>query len=348
MSAYYANQPLPDTNARQAAMTIRQPSTALLTIDSEDRYVDFVAARGHPTSPYNFKIYKNESLMPGFMTRIGVSEIVFPWTIPNINVKTCEIQFLTFGGTGSTTNTLVLPKGFYTPAQIATAIQTKVQAILTAQGLGDTFVMAYGDNAGFGGETAIPAFNYALQTAGNTTISFQPLPYNTGDYPFPPNTKQLYDLLGFVGNSTPETDSEFYIGGFTLGQSTRYVDIVCNQLTNSQAQKDQTSQTIARDMLCRVYLADGGVGSQSTVLPTNAAFSPPGCAPTVIYRNFTMPKQIQWIPNQNIPGYLQFQVYDDCGALLDETISGGTPDEENPTPQYSFENWSMTMLISEC
>jgi hypothetical protein len=101
-------------------------------------------------------------------------------------------------------------------------------------------------------------------------------------------------------------------------------------------------------MLCRIYVG-GAPSVQSTVPSTDVAgagmpvtFSPPGCAPTTIYRNFTEAKQIQWIPNQNIPGYLQFTVYDDTGALLDESLVTGVPGEIG-----TYSDWSMTMLVSE-
>jgi hypothetical protein len=291
--------------------------------------------------------------MPGFMTRIGISEICFPWTIPNINNKTNLMKFTIFTGAGSTPGIIQLENGFYTPHALAAAITTEVQAALEAiPGNTDTFTLVYG---GISGETNIPAFAYELQSAG-TTITFIPMTYNSGAYPYPSTTKQLYDVLGFTGQQTPEilpglANIAYYTGAFSLAQGFRYVDIVCNQLTNSQAQKDQTSQTIARDMLCRVYLGNGSGDSQSTIPPSNPAFCPPGCSPLVIYRNFTMPKQIQWIPNQNIPGFLQFQVYDDTGALLDEAVAGEFNQYGGNYGSVSSPNartdWSMTMLVSE-
>lgn len=341
--AFYANAPLPDTNARQVAQTIRQPSTALLTIDSEDRYKDYTQARSNQTSPYNFTISKNESLMPGFMTRIGISEIVFPWTIPNINQKTSEIAVsVIVGGITPFQTNIVLPTGFFKPAEIATALQAEIQDFLTTDvSNGDTFTCTYGTEA-------TPSFVFTFTPGSvSTTMAISPLAYNSAAYPYPSTTKQLYDLLGLTEPTTlfgtPNPNTVF--GSYTLCQAIRYVDIVCNQLTNSQAQKDQTSQTVARDMLCRVYLGSGGGDSQSTVDPSNAAFCPPGCSPFVIYRNFTMPKQIQWIPNQNIPGFLQFQVYDDTGLFLDESIIVGVEGEAQTG--YPFTDWSMTMLVSE-
>jgi hypothetical protein len=90
-----------------------------------------------------------------------------------------------------------------------------------------------------------------------------------------------------------------------------------------------------------VYLGDGNGTGQSTVSAdasgaNGITFCPPGCEPLTIYRNFTNPKQIQWIPNQNIGGFLQFQIYDDTGVILSDTIgnNGGV-------------DWSMTILVSE-
>lgn len=350
MAAFYANAPLPDTNARQATQTIRPSSTALLTIDSEDRYTDYIQARAISTSPYNFSITKSESLMPGFITRLGISEVVFPWSIPNINLKTQTINFVYNIGAGEVPATLTLAVGFYTPTQLASILEADIS------GAGATgFTMTYGSSYVDISNTVLVAFDapyFSYSMADPThTIRFLPQTYNSSSYPYPPQTKQLFDVLGFTSVNSQNLAQG--AGGFTLCQAIRYVDIVCNQLTNSQAQKDQTSQTIARNMLCRVYLGDGGAGGQSTIAPSSPSFCPPGCAPTVIYRNFTVPKQIQWIPNQNIPGFLQFQVYDDAGDLLDNSLgfSGATGGIIAPIPgdiQSQALDWSLTMLVSEC
>jgi hypothetical protein len=337
---YYPVAALPDTNARIPAMTQRPASTALLTIDSEDRYTDYTAIAGTQitSSPYNFSISKSESLMAGFMTRIGISEVAFPWTIPNINVKTSSMSYTyQIGAAPSVTATLIVGSGsaFYTPSQLATAITTALSGVV---GLG--FSMVYGSPAPIpvAQQTNLPRFTYSV-TAGNS-IEFNPLPYNSAAYPFPTTTKQLFHILGFdYANTFPQTSAS---GNFTLAQCFRYIDIVCSQLTNSQAQKDQTSQVVARDMLCRIYLG-GASGVTSTVSASDPAFCPPGCAPTVLYRNFATPKQIQWIPNQNIPGFLQFQVYDDTGQLLDTSINAPGA----PPNSFDATDWSMTMLVTE-
>jgi hypothetical protein len=344
--AFYSNQPLPDTNARQAATTIRPSSTALLTIDSEDRYKDQTEARKGKTSPYNFAISKTESLMPGFMTRIGISEVVFPWVIPNINPKTRDITVSgSFnGGANLVTTTLTLDEGFYRPEQLASSFETVVQNWLSGLGFGGVFTATYGNDD-------YPRFTLSVTGATVDFLTFEPEDAPSSAYPYPPQTKQLFDVLGLAaeapGSGSTVEPANNYIGGTTFCQAIRYVDLVCNQLTNSQAQKDQTSQFVARDMLCRIYIADTAGSGQSTISPQDPTFCPAGCAPFTIYRNFTMPKQIQWIPNQNIPGYLQFQVYDDAGALLDTSVAIVTnPNQAGKS--YTATDWSMTMLISEC
>jgi hypothetical protein len=343
--AFYSNAPLPDVNARQVAQTIRPPSTSLLTIDSEDRFTDYLQARGDPSgnftsnaSPYDFSIQKSESLMNGFLTRCGITEVCFPWAIPNINVKTNKmLYYYSIAGGGAVAELIDLDNAFLRPHEIAAGIQAIVEQDVAG------FTMVYAAD-GLGN----PSFSYATNDASNT-IAFVPMPYSTANYPFPPQTKQLFDLLGFTNaNSAFATSGA---GNYTFCQAIRYIDIVCNQLTNNQALKDQTSQTVARDMLCRLYLGDGGGTGQSTVSASNdnstqalsPEFCPPGCAPMTIYRNFTTPKQIQWIPNQPIPGYLRFQVYDDAGALLSES----TGLSYNLQSQYGNLDWSMTLQVSE-
>jgi hypothetical protein len=99
------------------------------------------------------------------------------------------------------------------------------------------------------------------------------------------------------------------------------------------------SQPVVRDTLCRLYVGDGPYTGTSTVSPSDPDFCPPGCAPFTIYRQFTNPKFIRWMPNQPVQGNLQFEVYNDSGERLDNIDAVG---EETDTA-----NWSMTLLCSE-
>jgi hypothetical protein len=330
-------------NGVSEATTIRQPSTALLTIDSADRFADQVDRRyslvydprNKPRnfSAYDFTITKNESIMNGFFTRIGVSEVVFPWSIPNINSQTNKMTVRVDNSGVITDYSGVLQEGFYTPYQLAAAIQTQVRLVPGLSG----FVMDYSPR---------PFTNSFVYDTNNIAIdiAFLPIPYTNAVYSNNTQILQLFDLMGFTDDNSILAPGG--VGVATLCQFTRYIDIVCNQLTYNQALKDTSSQRTVRDALCRVYLGDGDTMTTATVAPTDVSYCPPGCAPLVLYRNYSQPKQIQWAPNQPVPGYLTFQVYDDNGILLSD-VGSSTVSAGSSGYGYAGLDWSMTMLVSE-
>lgn len=324
---------------RDDVVTTRPASTSLLTIDSEDRFNgDYTVSRsvrdgsGLNANPYNFTINKAESIMNGFFTRLAVTEVVMNWAVPNINIKSSTIILL-----GLTTvpvqYTITIPQGFYTPNELAAALQVAIRA----QGGGNFngALVTYGAGG-------LPRFGYAVGTSTATTMWFQPMIYNSDVYPYPSTTKQLFDVLGFTQNNTLPASSGIY-GVTSFAQWCRYVDIVSPQLTYNQPLKDTMSQPIARDSLCRLYLDQiTGAFNQNTAELDGATFTPTGCTPFVIYRNFTLPKQISWTPNQPV-GQLTFQVYDDAGALLSEVLPSNSQTSNVPTAA----DWTMTLQVSE-
>jgi hypothetical protein len=338
-------------NGISEATTIRPPATALLTIDSADRFQSQVQRRSTDStarnySAYDFTITKNESIMNGFFTRLAVSEVVFPWPIPNINEYTNKIIVRISDDDGNITETTItIDNGFYTPSQLAQEIEDKVIEI-GVPGI-EFFNMYYGTIADFSGAVvAESAFGYDASGSGATVVGFLPVSYSDAPYYGNDQITQLFDLLGF--NDGNNVAVEFGYGAPTYCQATRYVDIVCPQLTYNQALKDTSSQRTVRDALCRIYL---GVDGQQTTVTTDSSdvqtteYIPPGCAPTTIYRNFSVPKQVQWTPNQPVSGYLQFQVYDDNGILLSNSAAlGNSAGFPNQNPGL---DWSMTLLVTE-
>jgi hypothetical protein len=323
-------------------VTQRFPATALFTIDAEDRFTSYAQKRAAPNlpyaqnaSPYNFQITK-PSMLNGYMTRLGVTEVVFPWAIPNINVKTNQIILsYQIGPAVPATALLQVPSGFYTPSQLAAYLTTQIGVLTGVPGFA---TVTYGGNL----LTAdnVPIFSYAVADAINNKIAFQPVPYNTAAYPFPPTTKQLFDLLGFttggISGNDVLTGSPAY-GLVTFCQAIRYVDIVCPQLAQCQSLADATTQEIGRTALCRIYLTSEGASAELNA--NDPSFCPVGCRPTTIYKMFSLPKQIRWNAIQNMTSSLNFQVYDDAGALLNTSdITAGFTD---------FCDWSMTILASE-
>ena len=328
-------------NATDTGVTQRLSATALFTIDAEDRFVSYIQKRAAPNlpysqnaSPYNFQINK-PSMLNGFMTRLGVTEVVFPWAIPNINVKTNAITLkYQIGPAVPTSGLLQITSGFYTPSQLAAELTAQIAVVTGVPGFA---TVTYG---GFLGADNVPIFSYTVADPINDAIGWEPLAYNTTTYPFSNTTKQLFDLLGFTIGGPAGNDflnGQLSYGLVTYCQAIRYVDIVCPQMVQCQSLGDATTQEIGRNALCRVYLTAERASAELNA--NDPLFCPPGCRPTTLYKMFAQPKQIKWNPAQNMTSSLDFQVYDDTGALLNTSdISAGFTD---------YCDWSMTILASE-
>lgn len=310
--------------------TIRVPSTALLLVDSKDRYRDFVQASQGTTSPYDFNIYKSQSILNGFFHRIALTEIVFPFALYNMVTPLQTISFsykVGAGATNTSTITLGAPTplnfvGFFTPDEIASELETQILAINVA--LTGTTV-AY-----------INGYMNFLFPAG-VTASFN------RDPALPGTTYQLFDFLNMNVDNTALQNVQ--LSGYTRCRWTEYIDIVCSQLTYNQDLKDSSTSFIGQDVLARIYLED----EDNKIIPvwdsaTNSVLMPVdtqvlGTYPSVIYRKFPHPKQIQWNNEQPI-GNLRFQVYDDKGRIL-------TSYDNEDLPDYKLPNWRMSLLVSE-
>lgn len=306
--------------------TIRFPATALLTIDSEDRYKSTADKRTVSTSPYNFTISGPRTILGGFIRRMGVSEVQFPWCVPNVNRQTSNIIVNWTGPGGAGSQKVSIPQGFYNPSELATAFQVAVRALSVDLG---AFTITYGSPTG---AKNLPVFEYNTNNA--TAIAFAPVPLNP-TLNITTQSKQLFDLLGF--SSQNEIQQTILTGLQTYCQFTRYIDICCENITQFQGLFDGSTQLVYKDSMCRLYLGDNT--AMLNLPPNDPDFSPPGCRPFIIYRQFQNMKQIQWNARQNIGSFLTFQVFNDIGQILSEStpFSFGT----------SYEDWSMTLLASE-
>lgn len=335
MASRFASFRSPEDD-EEKAVTIRPSATAIFAIDSFDRYPSFQASIGGQISPYKFSINRNQSLINGFFKRIAVTEIVFPYYIPNINLKTNRLSVSRNAGAFVTIDINTLG-GFMSPDEIATALQVVLIA------------------AGFAGLTVqyTPDGRFLFQTGGGDTITFQRASFPGGATV---NEFQLYDLLNLgAALPNPVLPGQVVLSGVTRCRYTEFVDIICSQLTYNQELKDGSSDPVIRDMLARVYIEaeDGAIqpyfrpnsytaippGSISGVeVVSNQAI--PGTYPFTIHRQFSQPKQIKWDDTQPL-GNLQFEVYDDRGNLLSANLSALI------APDSSLPDWRMTLLCSE-
>lgn len=265
----------------EKATPIRYPSTANLMVDSADR------VKGNYPLCNNFLIAKNQSIMNGFFTRVGTTEVVFEWNTPNVSALAGTIDYTV----GSIVNSFNL-SGFFTVEELVDAIADNCNNFTGATGVTWTVVGIYGAGA---------QFNLAGPGVADGTIWGIEGPI----------IAELNDGFPLISEAFNTGASSADILASTVDlRPVRYIDIVCTQLTNNQAVKDASTAQNVRDVLCRWYF---DYDNQNLV----DAYGFPvlmGYSPFYIRRIFNPPKQIQW--QSNVPiGQMAFQLYDNTGKL---------------------------------
>ena len=272
----------------EKATPIRYPSTANLMVDSADR------ATGTYRLCNDFLITKKQSLMNGFFTRVGTTEVVLEWERYNV----LPGQYRSAYTTNLEERDIIIPAGFYTAADIINFTVSRLNSYATLTGIVWTVAPAVGGQAVVSVDTGTNTFSLA----GNLTELIFGLP-DVSRADFTPATPPT--ALG----------SRVTIGTIDL-RPTRYLDIVCTQLTNNQAVKDASTAPNTRDVLCRWYFDyDNQSNTDQYGYPILMGYTP-----FYIRRIFNPPKQIQW--QSNVPiGQMAFQLYNDQGYLADVDIN---------------------------
>ena len=271
----------------------------------------------------------NQNIIQGEIKEIAVSEVNFPYDIPNIQVGP--------GGPGSAGSTnvfylnlldqygaleygfeIVLPIGFYTGLELAAAINI---AILAAAVEDD--VPNAADNVprcGYVESSNVFAFDAPLNPAAEFSGPWQFISSYTfpDGNPGPTNTlgKDIFSLMGFSPNQNPLIDMNDNEGTapfpFVAASAaplvyTQYIDICSPQLCKFQYFRDGSTTNLARrsDVICRLYIAN------------NVATSgpPDGTRPFVINRQYQNARIMRWTADNSV-GTIDIQLYDDVGQPL--------------------------------
>lgn len=314
----------------------RPPSSALLGIDSANRFrtlAEQTIARNTDANanPYDFNLYAPTNFIQGYFTRIAVSEVTFPFAIPNINDFTQNIAFnYSPNPTGPYVRyEIQIEAGWYDFDGIAKALQDELNALAI-----DAFTVEYDQPPA----ASAVDYGYVCTSAdADSRFYFEPM-YLPGFE----NQKGLYQMMNWqfanairAGGAGFATN-EAYSGQPTL-LFTNYVDFVCNNLTAVQDVRDGSSSNRPRDAICRLYLTDS-LNSDPTL----------GSKPFNVFRQFTNPKLIKW--ENNLPvASLSFQVYNDCGYILGGVDPVRFSEVGDPQDMFPTEipDWQMSLLLSE-
>jgi len=266
----------------EKATPIRYPSIANLMVDSDDRDKNV-----YPLSN-DFQINKKNSLLNGFFTRIGATEVVLEWNTVNVPGGSLSLNYTT----NTTFDYIVIPPGFYTVAELINYTIGRLQRLTPDNGI--TWEVGNGVEPGA----------VVTVTTGPNTFDLEG---NLVELLFGVPNLSRADFSPAVPVEDPASRST--VEAIDL-RPARYLDIVCNQLTNNQSVKDSSTAPIVRDVLVRWYF---DYDNQS---PTDEYGYPilMGYTPFYIRRLYNPPKQIQWQTNVPI-GNLSFQLYTNDGAL---------------------------------
>jgi len=274
--------------------------------------------RDRTAGPYNSALFnaENQNIIQGDMKSITVSEVNFPYDIPNM--QTGYNKFVIFTDAinppdGVVLDIVVAP-GFYRGSELANAIT----AAIVAAGATDTPVIlpvdlpvcSYSDTSNlftFTLNTTIPGLQWFFQSSYTYPEGPAPQTKTLG--------KDILSIMGFLpsqnGGNPFVDNADPFVGGASAPLAfTQYIDICSPQLCKFQYFRDGSTTNLARrsDIICRLYISN----NVSLFLETE------GVRPFVINRQFYNARVMRWTADNSV-GTIDINLYDDCGQPLTTT-----------------------------
>jgi hypothetical protein len=294
-------------------------------------------SRDRTGGQYNSALFNavNQNIMQGDIQSITVSEVNFPYDIPNIQAGYNVFELVAGIDTVSSGNLSATPistpgllyititPGFYTGTELQTAINTAISAQQ----------VLVGDVA-----TNAPTFSYNATTnqytmlAPATASPTNPTPVWTifSAYTFPLNYggtpsalgKDILSIMGYyneqagpgtltlnrVSSAPADTAFRTFASGSAPLVFTQYIDICSPQLCKFQYLRDGSTTNLARrsDILCRLYICNDISLVQAEV---------DGTRPFIINRQFYNARVMKWTVDNSV-GTIDINLYDDVGQPL--------------------------------
>jgi hypothetical protein len=305
------------------AITIRASADAFFLMDCADSNTTQAGLGASPATsqaqPWNnFRISKDQPLLDAYAKRLGVTEVMLPWSIPNVNDFNNTIYISEVGGA---VTKITLARDFYTGTELATALQTAIAASAIGAGV---ITVTY--------DTARRRFTFNGVAAGRIFSLWYGATAGTAR----PSAQEYFSkasLARTLGLTLQMLDRPFItpgvgiVGAVTFVQYTAWLDIVSTRIHYDSDGKDgNTSPLQTRDVLCRIFCADE---------ISNYGVDAPGTRPFIIHRQFKTPKMIKVNPEQFLAS-VDFQVLDEYGNLCFSPAGGGLDIDVYPDFQLTF------------
>jgi len=296
----------------------------------------------------SFRLQRPQSIMESFATRLTVSEVRFPWFIPNITPYNNKLWFIS----GTQQTEIICGVGYYTPAELVIEIN-QLFNLQTDIPLTQIPVLYYNANTSqYTWTQQNPAEEDQFfcfvdpETVSNTDPDYNVLKNLYASQP------SLMYTLGIpieycAGNAFGEPFIFEYVGNVTESLYTQYVDLVSNKLNQYTTNLDGTTNKDGSNrVLVRIYLSD-------EVSIFNNYGNGDLYKPVLIHRQFKNPKNVMFNKNA-VVDFIDIQVVDQWNRLvpLPETsyytagaVVGSQP--QRVVEQGAYPDFQITLLASE-
>jgi len=311
---------LPVTANSGGAQSLSQTTILSTTSTPQQPTSNAIIGQYRNLPPYcnNFTISSPGALIYGYIKKIIVSQIQLQYNIPTI----CQGRNdrLVFESAGAILGEITIPFGFYTPDELAAAIEglTSAPSVLAPLDLTVTYNLLDGFTFTSGTPTnfSFPSPEFLLAN-GYTQTQIE-------------TVLKTYRTIGMNFENAEQTATPTQISyEYPNFLYTPYIDIYSDVLTNYQNIKDNnTSIAKPKGLIARILLS--GVGNPQFTTETSAL----GCTPFVMTADLNSPKVIRWSPDVAVPS-IDFQLIDCYGDFIPGDV------ERYPT------EFQMTLLCVE-
>ena len=252
-----------------------------------------------------------QNIIQGQIDSIAVSEVNFPYDIPNMQAGSNNfLLYLTVGP--QVDFQVTVPPGFYTGTELA----TEITALIVAGGLAQAPPVVAADLPTCVYDTTANRFTFVGPVNPVYAQSWEIITPFTNPSPvlLPSNNlgKDILSIMGFPPESAPlqigpgPGGVQVGVGGSAPLAFTQYIDICSPQLCKFQYFRDGTTTNLARrsDVICRLYIANN-VATQEEE----------GTRPFVIHRQYKNARVMRWTADNSV-GTIDIQLFDDVGQPL--------------------------------